>query len=91
MSIPIIPYPINRDIAYVKVHLDNFQLLATEGSASVYEYTAGDQLINVSRVPIPAEIWSGWATDDEYIIEYVLETLGFERRPETQVEFSQDK
>ena len=81
-AIPIQPYIINRSIDYVKVYIDNFELLATTGSATIYEYDASDTLLNVSRVPIPPEIWTEWATDDYFIIDYVLDTLGFERRPD---------
>lgn len=81
-SIPIQPYPINRSIDNVKVYIDNFQLMATSGSATVYEYDASGTLLNVSRVPIPSDIWQEWATDDLFIIDYCLDILGFERRPD---------
>ena len=81
-AIPIQPYPINRSIDHVKVFVDNFQLLATSGSATVYEYDVSENLLNVSRVPIPADIWTEWATDDYYIVDFVLDQLGFERRPD---------
>jgi len=81
-AIPIQPYPINRSIDHVKVYIDNFELLATSGSATVYEYSLSDTLLNVSRVPIPPEVWCEWSTDDMFIIDYVLDILGFERRPE---------
>ena len=88
-EIPIQPYPINRSIDHVKVFIDNFELLATSGSATVYEYDASGSLLNVSRVPIPAETWSEWASDDMFIVDYVLDILGFERRPEASpVHFS---
>lgn len=81
-DIKIQPYPINRSIDHVKVFIDNFQLLATSGSATVYEYDVSDTLLNVSRVPIPADIWTEWATDDMFIIDFVLDQLDFERKHE---------
>lgn len=81
-AIPIAPYPINRSIDHVKVFIDNFELLATSGSATIYEYDASDTLLNVSRVPIPADVWLEWGTDDLFIIDYVVDILGFERRPD---------
>jgi len=81
-TIEIQPYPINKEISYLKIFLDNFQLNAKEGVCSVYEYTSTDCLINVSRVPIPHEIYSEWGTNDDYIVEFVLDQLGFERKPD---------
>ena len=81
-AIPIQPYPVNRSIDHVKVFVDNFQLLATSGSATVYEYDVSGNLLNVSRVPIPSEVWESWGSDDMFIVDYCLDILGFERRPD---------
>ena len=81
-DIKIEPYPINRSIDHVKVFIDNFQLLATSGSATVYEYDVSDTLLNVSRVPIPVDTWTSWGSDDMFIVDFVLDQLGFDRKPE---------
>ena len=81
-AIPIQPYPVNRSIDHVKVFIDNFQLLAISGSATVYEYDVSGNLLNVSRVPIPSEVWGSWSSDDMFIVDYCLDILGFERRPD---------
>lgn len=86
-DIPILPYPIDKTIAYVRVLIDNFQLQATDCWCSVYEYTSDDQFINMSRVYVPPDIYEHWGVDDDYLVNYCLETLGFERKPEVNIDF----
>lgn len=81
-EILIQPYPIDRQIDHVIIFIDDFKLNDTQGSASVYEYDVNDTLLNVSRVPIPTEIWTEWSRDDNYIIDYILDVMGYDRRPE---------
>lgn len=86
-KIELEPYPIDTSIDYVRIYIENFQLNAIEGWVNVYEYDKNDKFINVSRVYIPPDVYSEWATDDNYIIEYALDQLGFHRRPTVSVEF----
>ena len=81
-AIPITPYPINRNINYLKIFIDDFQLNAMDGSASVYEYDSNDLLLNVHRVHIPPDTWKAWSSDDNFIVDYILDILGYERLPE---------
>lgn len=81
-AIPIQPYLINRSIDHVKIFLDDFRLNAVDGSASVYEYDSNDVLLNVHRVHIPPDTWQAWGSDDNFIVDYCLDILGFERRPD---------
>jgi hypothetical protein len=34
------------------------------------------ELLSIGKVPIPAELVEQWLTDDEIIIDYVIEALG---------------
>jgi hypothetical protein len=34
------------------------------------------ELLSIGKVPLPPEIVEQWLTDDEIIIDYVIETLG---------------
>lgn len=86
-NIPIKPYPIDQSIAYVRIMIENFQLNAIDCWCTVYEYSIDDKFINMSRVYVPPEIYVHWSTEDNYIVEYCLKQLGFERKPEVNIEF----
>jgi len=81
-TISVVPFPVANSIASVKIYLDNFELNALSGTATVYKYDTNDKLIDVIRVEIPSHIWSEWATDDFFIIDYILETVGLQRKPD---------
>lgn len=86
-KIDIIPYPVDTSISYVRVNFDNFQLNAIDGWVSVYEYDKDDRFINMNRVYLPSEVYSEWARDDFFVIDYALDQLGFERRPPVSIDF----
>lgn len=79
-KIEIVPYPINQNIDHIKVFVDNFQLNAIDCWCSVYEYDASEKLVNVHRVYIPPEEYRDWGKEDAYLVELVLDKLGYERR-----------
>ena len=86
-KVPIVPFPLNNSIAYVRVSVENFQLHATDCWLQVFEYDADDKFLNMSRVYVPPEIYSEWGTQDDYLVEFALDQLGFERKPEVNVNF----
>lgn len=86
-DIEIKPYPIDQSIAYVRVMIENFELNAIECYCSVYEYGKDDKFINMSRVYIPPEVYQNWGVSDDYIIDYCLDQLGFERKPQININF----
>lgn len=86
-DIEIKPYPIDQSIAYVRVMIENFELNAIECYCSVYEYGKDDKFINMSRVYIPPEVYQNWGVSDDYIIDYCLDQLGFERKPQVNINF----
>lgn len=88
-NIPIIPFAVDMEIDYVKIYVENFQLNAIDCWVSVYEYDKNDKFINVSRLYVPPEVYSEWSTSDDYIIDYALDQLAFQKRPDTMIHFSQ--
>jgi hypothetical protein len=53
----------------------------------VYEYDENDKLLNVHRVYIEPELYADWGTVDQYIIDIVLDKLGYERKREPVIQF----
>ena len=74
-EIAVVPKAITKTIHHVAIAIDNFTLNATEGGASVYEYSEDNRVIDVVRVSIPTDIWTTWGQDDNFIIDYVLTEL----------------
>lgn len=87
MRVDIEPYPINPEIKYILLHVDNFQLGADDGWVSVIEYDKNDKFLNMTRVYLPHEVYSEWACDDDYIVEYCMDYLGFKRKKEIYLHF----
>lgn len=80
ITVHIEPYPINKQISYLQLYIDEFRLGATDCSVSVYEYTAEGQLLNVVRVYIEPELYKDWGKDDFYLVEIVIDKLGYVRK-----------
>jgi hypothetical protein len=86
-DIPIMPYPISTAVDHIKIYVDNFQLNAIDCWCSVYEYDVSDKLLNVHRVYIEPELYAEWGTVDQYIVDIVLDKLGYERKREPVIQF----
>ena len=86
-SIFILPYPISTAVDHIKIFVDNFQLNAIDCFCSVYEYDENDKLLNVHRVYIEPELYAEWGIDDNYLVELVLDKLGYIRKPENTIQF----
>lgn len=86
-AIPIVPYLLDRSIEYIKVFIDNFQLNSVDCTCSVYEYDKNDMLLNVHRVYIEPELYVEWGTNDTYIVDIVLDKLGYERKLDVPIIF----
>jgi hypothetical protein len=86
-SIEIEPYQINTSIHHIKIFIDNFQLNQLDCWCSVYEYDETDRLLNVHRVYIEPELYQDWGVLDSYIIDIVLDKLGYERKREPVIHF----
>lgn len=84
-KIEIVPYPVDRSIAYLKLFVDNFQLNAIDCWVSVYEYDASDHLLNVQRCFIEPAEYQDWGTVDDYLVDLVLDKLGYERKPDAPI------
>jgi len=87
MKIRIEPYPINPNILYVTVNIDSFQLGAMDCWLIVREYDKKDKLIQSNRVYVPTEVYTEWTRDDDFIVDFALDQLGFERAMIRRVEF----
>lgn len=72
----IVPVTFSYTCNRVQITIDDFQLLATSATCRVYFYN-GDtgSVIKVQSVTIPEDIYAEWGTDDQFIIDYVLQTL----------------
>ena len=78
--IPIVSYAVEQHIDYIQVSIDNFTLGAVDCHCTVWEYDAQKNLLNYRKVYIAPEEYAEWGTRDEYIVELVLDKLGYERR-----------
>lgn len=77
----------NDPIVYVEMKIDDFELLSHECNVRVLKYDDNEVLCGMTNVHIPPKIYSEWATDDYYIIEYVLDELGLVLKQEIEIEF----
>lgn len=85
--ITIEPYPVDNAISSVSISVENFTLNAVDCWIRVLEYDANNKFLNVSRVYIPPEIYHDWGTNDDYLVEYCLDTLNFVRKPTLNINF----
>jgi len=85
--IEIEAYRTDTRIKYLKIFVENFSLKSVDGWVSVYEYDKNDLIINMNRTYIPVEIWADWSRDDEYLVEYVLDLCGYERKRNVPIIF----
>jgi hypothetical protein len=68
-------------ITSFNVNVTNVQLFVS-ANISVNLYSADPRLINTVDLPLVGEDYENWANDDQYIIDYVAEKLGFVIAPE---------
>lgn len=87
MKVRIEPYCINPRIFYVTVHIDQFQLGSMDCWLIVREYDKNDNFIQSNRVYVPPEIYTEWTRDDDYIVDFALDQLGFERARIKRIEY----
>lgn len=73
-------YHINPAIQYIRMAVEDFQLGAKDAWVSVKEYDKDDRFLNMTRVYVPPGIYAEWSRDDDYIIEYVMDYIGFEKK-----------
>lgn len=78
--IPIAPYEINKFIHYIRISICNFRLNSLDCWVVIHEYDGTYTLLNTSRVYINSYIYSKWGKNDDCIIDYALDQLGFERQ-----------
>jgi hypothetical protein len=85
MSTPIFIEPSTQTVTNVitsfNVNVTNVQLFVS-ANISVNLYTADPRLIQTVDLPLVGEDYENWANDDQYIIDYVAEKLGFVIAPE---------
>lgn len=76
MNINIIPTETKYVCDRIQISIDDFKLKATNGSCRVFFYNeSGGSVVKVERVEIPEEVYTNWGTDDQVIVDYVLNTL----------------
>lgn len=86
--IRIDPYPVNPNIQYIRMGIDDFKLGASDCWVIVKEYDKDDFFLNLTRVYIPPEVYAEWSRDDDYIMDYVMDHIGFRRKKPFSVYFS---
>ena len=74
----IVPTETTQVCNRIQITMDDFKLKATTGACRVFFYNSNDTVIKVERVEIPEEVYTNWGTDDQVIIDYVLNALGLE-------------
>lgn len=55
----------------------NTVVLNTSARLSVRLYDQNNTIVNVQTMELTGEDYSNWGTDDNYIINYVVQKLGF--------------
>lgn len=83
-------YPINPSIQYIRVAVEDFRLGADDGWLLVKEYDKDDKFLNLTRVYIPPDIYDEWR-DDDYLIDYAMEYIGFLRKKPFTIFFRGDE
>lgn len=73
-------YPINPKIQYIRMAIDDFKLGAEDCWVVVKEYDKDDFFLNLTRVYVPPEVYAEWSTDDDYIVDYAMDYIGFVRK-----------
>lgn len=73
------PVPVETIIHHVVINMDDFKLNAIEGDVVVYQFDSTNRLLNVNRVKIEQSIYLEWGKDDNFIVDYALSQLGFQR------------
>lgn len=78
-------YPENGTDA-VRLKIEDFELNAEDCHVCVYKYN-NKQMWGFTKVYVPPDIYQEWGRDDNYIVDYVLDALGFVRKPEFTINF----
>lgn len=75
MDITINPVNVTHTCNRIQISMDDFTLNATTGMCRVYFYNTAGVVVKVERIQIPEEVYVNWGVDDQFIVDYVLETL----------------
>ena len=80
-QVDITPVPLpNPVVTSVRMSMINYVLHATEFDVMAYSQDSSGRAVGSQMVHIPPEICSQWGTDDDFIVDYVLQQLGFSRQ-----------
>lgn len=82
--ISIEPFPAMFMATQVEVTMPLFSLNATDGTVLVDLYTTEQRVIERKTVYVPPDIYSQWGSDDNFIIDYVLNEIGIVRQDSAQ-------
>lgn len=80
MIVNIEPVTFSETSSTVQITLEDFELNATTGKCRVYFYN-NNRVIKVEYVTIPEGVYANWGTDDQFIIDYVVQTLNITPSP----------
>jgi hypothetical protein len=75
MIVQITPTSVTNTSTSVEVTMPDFKLGSTEGNARVIFMTSEGAFIDLKHIPIPPEVYVQWGTDDNFIVNYVLQQL----------------
>lgn len=81
--IDVDPISQTRKITKIQLSVPQFLFNATEMDVYVTMYTEDMQFVNSQLVHIPPDIYKNWGTDDNYIINYVLQQIQIALSPQT--------
>jgi hypothetical protein len=79
-DIPVKPVPSTKYISRVEIYCHDFQLKNKCGWFQVNQFNEEGGLVEVSRVFMPEEAYALWGTDDDYVVDFCLQHLGFEKQ-----------
>lgn len=76
MIVNIEPITFSETSDHIQITLDDFQLNATTGKCRVYFYDINtSRVLKVEHVTIPESVYANWGTDDQFIVDYVVQAL----------------
>jgi hypothetical protein len=78
----IVPFneTVTQIVTRFNVYVEDVQLF-TRATLKVFLYDANNSIVKIDFLEISGEDYTNWNTNDEYIIQYVANKLGFTITP----------
>lgn len=79
------PIPVQKEVSYIKITVNGFELMATECTLSIWEHDSTGKILDFKMLHVPPEIYGQWKEDDQYIIDYALNQLGYVEKKDVSI------